>query len=90
MDASRFDRRGALLAYDSAMSSGATKEVAVGAAVGAARASDERVTEEDVREWLARALARRRSAERMRQQLKLVQEGAHEKLLSAPKWWRNL
>jgi hypothetical protein len=90
MDASWFDRRGALHAYDSAVSLGATKDVAVNAAVGAARASNECVTEEEVREWLARALARRRFAERRRQELKLVQGGAYPKLPSGPKWRRNL
>jgi hypothetical protein len=87
MDAGLFDRRGALLAYDSAMSSGADKDVAVGAAVGVARASNERVTEEEVREWLARAFARRRLAELRRNELKLVRGGGSAKLLSGPKWW---
>jgi len=90
MNACVFDRRGALLAYDAAMSSGAGKDVAVGAAVGAARASNEHVTEEEVREWLARVLARRRLAERRRRELKLVDGGANAKLLSGPKWWWKL
>jgi hypothetical protein len=90
MDAGLFDRREALLAYDSAISSGADKHVAVGAAFGAARASNECVTEEEVREWLAKALARRRLAERRRRELKLMDGGANVKLLSGPKWWRKL
>ena len=90
MSACLFDWRSALVAYDAAMSIGATKDIAVGAAFAAARASNERVTEEDVRDWLARALARRRLAERRRRRLKLVPGGKHEKLLSGPKWWRNL
>ena len=85
MSACLFDWRSTLVAYDSAVSIGAPNEVAVGAAFAAARASNECVTEEEVREWLARALARRRLAERRRRHLKLVRGGAHDKLISGPK-----
>jgi hypothetical protein len=61
-------------AYDTANALGATKEAAVSTALAVARASNERVTEEDVREWLARALVRRRLAVHNRSKLKVLQD----------------
>ena len=64
MEPCLFDRRGSLLAYDAAIST----------ALATARASHERVTEEEVREWLARAFARRRLAVHKRSKFEVVQD----------------
>jgi hypothetical protein len=75
MKACLFDRRAMLMAYDAAMAVGATSDTAVGVAITAARASDEDVTDVEVRRWLAEALARRRLAIFRRQHLTIVQGG---------------
>jgi hypothetical protein len=79
MKACLFDRRATLLAYDAAIALGGSSDTAVGAALTAARASNEHVTEEEVRWWLAGALARRRVAIFRRQHLTIVQGSAKAK-----------
>jgi hypothetical protein len=71
-----FDRRLTLYAYDAEIARGAANDSAVSAALETARASNPCVTEGEVREWLARALAARRLALRKRRAFKLVQGAA--------------